>query len=180
MNINLLTAAFVICSLETTRVASMKLPTSTLCLDPPTEMLEQQLAAYQMEFYKISDHRLSYSNSLGPSRDVQESDEECDDSARFKRVIKKKSICPWKIVEVRRQDRYPFVIRQAQCTCSYCSQTLKNRRELGCLPFRQRVPVLVRGNLTDKSTGYCPWTPSSEEINVNCMCSILSNGTPID
>jgi hypothetical protein len=144
------------------------------CRDPGADELERQLDAYRGEFYLKSDYRLLYSVKNSPSADVNGNDDECDEKIRFKSIIKKKGLCPWKIVQRERNDRYPFAIKTAQCTCSYCSSALIKRSDMGCLPYKQVVPVLVRTNLTSP-TGHCEWRQSAEEININCLCTFRDN-----
>jgi hypothetical protein len=141
------------------------------CNDPSDQVLDRQLSAYKSTFYKWSDKRHLYSNSAFSSKDPNENNTECDDVSRFMTIIKKKSLCPYKIIEVSVEDMFPRKFKTAQCTCSQCSNTLKTRKDLTCLPFRQRIPVLIKSNLTEPSGGNCRWLESTQEININCFCA---------
>lgn len=79
------------------------------------------------------------------------------------------SICPHHFVELRRQDRYPFVIKQAVCNCKSCLDV--NSDFLKCIPNYIVKPVLIRHMCL--SNGYYGWKRAFEYVPVSCSCKHL-------
>jgi hypothetical protein len=140
------------------------------CIDPEDAVLEQQLMTYKIEFFKNTSQLLSYSNNASSAKDREENNSECDEASRNKTIIKEKSVCPYKIIQVKVENMFPAEISTAQCTCPYCSTKLITRNDMSCMPFKQVIPVLIRTNLTQTS-GYCEWIRETTVINTNCFCA---------
>lgn len=79
------------------------------------------------------------------------------------------SICPHHFVELRRQDRYPFVIKHAKCNCKSCLDVKSDF--LKCLPNYIVKPVLIRHMCL--SNGYYGWKRAFEYVPVSCSCKHL-------
>ncbi|CAF0841680.1 unnamed protein product [Brachionus calyciflorus] len=76
------------------------------------------------------------------------------------------TICPHHFIEIKRQDRYPFVIKHAICNCKSCLDIKSDF--LKCLPTFIVKPVLVRQGCL--SNGYYNWKRAFEYVPVSCSC----------
>ena len=86
---------------------------------------------------------------------------------------KKLSICPWHWIDIRRDDRFPYLRSFAECDCSNCMASTtydtQHRRLSKCRPFYIHMPVLVKeyvDNETEK------WNFGLEKVSNSCLCSI--------
>ena len=79
------------------------------------------------------------------------------------------SICPHHFVEIKRKDRYPFVIKQAVCNCRSCLDVKSDF--LKCLPNYIVKPVLIRHSCL--SNGFYGWKRAFEYVPVSCSCKHL-------
>ncbi len=89
---------------------------------------------------------------------------------------KRVSVCPWHWVIINREERYPFELPIAECSCVKCqARTLYDTervRKSSCKQNYSLKPVLFREFSVD---GQEVWMFSLEKVPVSCSCSIMLN-----
>lgn len=151
------------------------------CQNPDQEYLENQYSEYQRFYRKFEETLLKSKGDMrntnyrlgNYSFDNLLDESQCNINDRNTTSVNKRSICPWKYVISGRVDKFPPIKTEAKCTCSKCT-TFGNKdlpeNMYNCMPVMKSIPVLVKGECGPD--GYFTWTPSTEEINVACICGL--------
>jgi hypothetical protein len=157
------------------------------CRNPQQDFLEDLLSKYQVLYMKYEESilktKIQDSIALFESKLDQEraDSSQCDIFDRNSSSVNQQSLCPWKYVITRRNDRFPTYRTQVQCTCERCTAYGKNeflpKQNFGCKPVSKPMPVLVQDEC-DKETGYYNWKPSTEQVSVACVCAHLNTMIP--
>ena len=93
-------------------------------------------------------------------------------------LINNRSTCPWIIKVVTREDRYPSVVKEVECSCRWCNSKYAKYDEYKndtyeCMPVMMSFVGLKRGECIERSYVY-KWTPTIESRSVSCICSKTS------
>lgn len=160
------------------------------CENPDDEYLENLLSEYQVFFRKYQETilrnniepNLMDSNRqhapIDPSSFIEQT--QCTIQERKTNIINQASLCPWRYVTKARHDRYPILRTEAKCTCDKCTTYANDKLPknfYGCMPVLKPVPVLLRGECGQD--GFFNWTPTTEEINVGCVCAHRKSWVPL-
>ncbi len=158
--------------------------------NPDDEYLEGLLSEYQTFFRKYQETILKNnidSNLISQNNkhhSVMESNHfieqsQCTIQERNTYTLNQASLCPWKYVIKQRFDRYPLLRTEVKCTCDKCTTYISKKfpeNMYGCMPVLKPFPVLLRGECHD---GFYNWTPTTEEVNVACVCAHKPNWGPL-
>jgi hypothetical protein len=161
------------------------------CENPDDEYLENLLSEYQVFFRKyqetilrnnIEPNLMDNSNRqhthMDPTSFIEQT--QCTIQERKTNIINQASLCPWRYVTKLRHDRYPILKTEAKCTCDKCTTFANDKLPkhiYGCMPVLKPVPVLLRGECGQD--GFFNWTPTTEEINVACVCVHKKSWVPL-
>ncbi len=91
----------------------------------------------------------------------------------YRSIINQQSICPFKYIVNKRENKYPFYRVQVKCTCDKCTLTKSKfiQNFYSCQPVVKYVPVLIREENKCDSDGFYRWLPSTEIVNLACVCA---------
>ena len=149
------------------------------CKNPTEDYLMFILSEYsrlymrhkQAQFSKFSEgfeyEELSeeiYKTYLSEHHFLQNS--QCSKSERNRTSISQQSLCPWKHVIKYRPNKYPHYVTNVICTCDKCSDPELHK----CSPVMRINLILEKTEDCDKD-GISIWKPSSEFVNVACVCA---------
>jgi len=101
---------------------------------------------------------------------------QCFKHDRNRTSINQQSLCPWKHIIKHRANKYPHYVTNVLCTCEKCS--IKAEKNLHkCSPVMRLNLILEKTEEHDKD-GICIWKPTSEFVNVACVCAETANLVP--
>ena len=102
----------------------------------------------------------------------------CEEDKNMKNnsLINNRSTCPWIIKVMTREDRYPSVVKEVECSCRWCNSKYAKyddqykKETYECMPVMMPFVGLKRGECRGMSNVY-NWTPTIESFSVACICS---------
>lgn len=170
------------------------------CVDPDREYLETIFANFQAYYRKRADKVLKGKTMTASERirfsSLLIENTQCNIEARPTSEINQASLCPWRYKTKMRYDKFPYTKKQVKCTCNECTTmggqhlsvrggvgSLNNRRNggndgmYGCLPVLQFEPVLKRDECG--MDGFYSWVPTTEIVNLACVCAYRNIMIPI-
>jgi hypothetical protein len=101
---------------------------------------------------------------------------QCFKHDRNRTSINQQSLCPWKHIIKFRPNKYPRYVTNVLCTCEQCSIRAEKKLHK-CSPVMRLNLILEKTEETDKD-GICIWKPTSEFVNVACVCAESANLIP--
>lgn len=147
------------------------------CESPDIEYLESVLADFYAYYRRYEQYTLE--KALREKEDDTKSNLEymidkklidktqCKND-RNKTTINQQSLCPWKYIVSYRANKYPHYRTEVKCTCNSCSFGYKTRYK--CMPILKVTPILVNTGECDQD-GFYKWKPTTEFVNVACVCA---------
>jgi hypothetical protein len=147
------------------------------CENPDIEYLESVLADFYAYYRRYEQYTLEKAlredieevkSNLEYMIDKKLIDKTQCKNERNKTSINQQSICPWKYIVSYRSNKYPHYRTEVKCTCNSCSFGYKTRFK--CMPILKITPVLVNSGECDEE-GFFKWRPTTEYVNVACVCA---------
>jgi hypothetical protein len=164
----------------------MQIKKSIECQDPERDYLERTYNNLEADFRKLEEVMLIMGrNSENIETEASDTEDlfdntQCSTENRNMTRWNHQSACPFQLKWKERKDRFPFIIKEAQCSCQSCigssskiafKANLLSRKKFECKPVLKPSPILIRGNCG--VDGYFKWESAIEHVNHACVCGMI-------